>query len=159
MIKDRIENAGMYGLAHPLFEKAFAFLREADLAHMETGTYRLEGDDLYVMLQDNRLAGWSEYRWETHREHIDIQFVVKGRVVIGQMAAAAMTPDGGFIPERDVQFYEEAEGGRTYLVPGEFAVFYPQDAHKPNLLPPDGEDGERVLVAITKVRVAALGNA
>ena len=57
--------------------------------------------------------------------------------------------------EKDIRFHNEPNrpNARIALVPGEFAIFYPEDAHKPCCFLGAGPSGFRK--AVFKVEVAA----
>ena len=38
------------------FQKAFDFLKNSDLEHMEVGRYEIDGDDIYAMIQKQTTA-------------------------------------------------------------------------------------------------------
>ncbi len=71
-------------------------------------------------------------RLEAHRGNIDIQFLISGEEEFGwKPTAQCEQPDGAFMPERDVQFFNDAPDSWHLLRPGQFVVFFPEDAHAP----------------------------
>ena len=130
MITDRLDAAGTYSLGG-LFAQALDYLREADLEGMPDGRYAIDGERLYVMLQSYTTRGESECRFETHRRYADIQLLLRGREDVDWAPAAALPADGAYSAEKDVQFHTGSAVSVIGLEPGLFAVFFPQDGHRP----------------------------
>ena len=67
---------------------------------------------------------------EAHRKYLDIQYVVKGKEVMGWADLAACTPTDAFNEESDIGFYS---GDFNYITVNEGIcyVVFPEDAHMP----------------------------
>ena len=67
---------------------------------------------------------------EAHRKFLDIQYIVKGREVVGWADLAACTPVDAFNEESDIGFYS---GNFDYITVNEGIcyVVFPEDAHMP----------------------------
>ena len=71
---------------------------------------------------------------EVHRDHIDIHYLINGRETI-----ACRVDDGSLIAiepydnARDVAFYSPTLSGESLLnlAPGDFAILYPGEIHRP----------------------------
>jgi biofilm protein TabA len=72
-------------------------------------------------------------RFESHRRYIDIQVNLAGGEIMEWLPAAGLTVSDEFAPGGDVRFYHQPARSPTRLLvePGHFAIFYPEDAHKP----------------------------
>lgn len=94
---------------------------------------------------------------EAHNNFIDIQIVLKGEeIVLCQPREMCKTSDP-YVIERDVEFFHSdyaIPGVELRLVPGAFAIFYPQDAHTPLITA--GQDATIVKKIVIKVPVGAL---
>ena len=55
------------------FQKAFDFLKNSDLEHMEVGRYEIDGDDIYAMIQKQTTAAPENKKAESHYKYIDIR--------------------------------------------------------------------------------------
>ena len=65
-------------------------------------------------------------------EHIDIQVLLKGRERIGWLPRAqCQEPQAPYDKEKDVIFFEDTPASYVDLVPGDFVILYPEDAHAP----------------------------
>ena len=67
---------------------------------------------------------------EAHRQYLDIQYIVRGREVMGWAPLDTLTPTGPFSGEKDVGFYT---GDYEFIPvgPGQCYVVFPEDAHLP----------------------------
>ena len=111
--------------------KGLKFLREIDLAALPVGRYEIDGDAVFALVQEYETRLPEECRWEAHYKYTDIQYVVEGSEKIGwsTLDDVAKTEDR---PEDNVYFFD-MEGDYFLLDTGQFAVFTPQDAHRPGV--------------------------
>ncbi len=152
MINDQLKNASVYHGLSPAFRAAFEFLAAADLAALPLGRHEVRGDEVYAVVQEADLKPWAEGRWEGHRRYADIQLVLSGAEVMGFRAVDGLTEDPAYDPQADLVFFREADGQRVLVRAGEFAVFFPQDAHRPCMQSEDG--AQHIRKVVVKVRVA-----
>ena len=131
MIIDKLSNLDFYkGLNEQLY-KGLTFLKENDVASLPVGRYDIDGDAVYALVQEYETHLPVECRWEAHYKYTDIQYVVEGSEKMGwnTLDGVVKTEDR---PENDVYFFD-AEGDHFVLHAVQFAVFTPQDAHRPGL--------------------------
>jgi YhcH/YjgK/YiaL family protein len=150
MIVDSIENARLYEGLSAGVRKAFEALRAGSIAKLPDGKHEIDGDRVFVLMQSYTTKPEAEGRLEAHRKYIDIQVVLEGREAMYWAPLEGLEPDGGYSEEKDVAFFKGAAQGVLPLAAGYFAMFYPQDAHKPQCA--WGGPG-RVRKAVFKVRV------
>ncbi len=131
MIADRLENAAAYQGLSANLRKALEYARAQDLAKLADGKHAIDGDRVFVLMQSYTTKPEIEARLEAHRKYIDIQLVVEGREVIYWAPIQGLEADGAYSDERDIIFFKGGVPGAVALTAGCFAVFYPQDAHKP----------------------------
>lgn len=130
MVVDRLSNWSFYrGLPERLL-RALEFLSREDLAQLPLGRIDLEGDHLFALVQEYTTRPENECRWEAHRKYCDVQYVVSGCERIGVAPLDNMTVDMPYDVERDVGFFH-GEGDWLTLRAGTFAIFAPQDVHRP----------------------------
>ena len=67
---------------------------------------------------------------EAHRKYLDIQYVVKGKEVMGWADLAACTPTVAFSEEKDIGMYSGSFQYYT-IEEGMCYVAFPEDAHMP----------------------------
>ena len=78
MILDSLKNAALYAEMHPRFKTVFDYIASHDLAAMECGRHDIDGDNIFVVVQEWDLRPTNEARLELHRKYIDIQLVLDG---------------------------------------------------------------------------------
>lgn len=113
--------------------RALDCLVDTDFATLAPGRHELAGDDAFFQVIDLTTKPVEENRPEVHRTWIDVQFLVRGSEKIGFAA-----DDGSnviardMLHERDLLLYEDVENESFIeMVPGSFAVFFPNDVHRP----------------------------
>ena len=140
-----------YKSLHPLFERAFRFLADADLRSFAPGRHPVDGDRLYLSIDHTQGRGRDGARLEAHRRYIDIQVTVRGIEHIGwRPIEDCAQPDGPFAEDRDIAFFADRPDTWLVVPARHFAILYPEDAHAPL-----GGDG-RLKKAVVKVELAAL---
>lgn len=151
MIVDRLENCEYYLKGNENYAKAFEFIRNFIKKELPAGRYEIDGDNVYAMVQTYTTQPGSEKKWEAHKKYIDIQFVAKGREIIGWAPVNRLNPCGEYSDEKDfVLLEEQEEETQVMLDEGFFAVLFPEDAHKPGCSWKADED---VVKIVAKVKV------
>lgn len=130
MILDQLENAALYSCISENLQKGFQYLEKTDFSTLETGKYEIDGQDVFALVSEYESKDPNDCRLEAHQAYADIQYIVSGREAIGYATLnnqAVLTP---YTPEKDIVFFM---GETTQLVveQGMFAVFFPQDVHRP----------------------------
>jgi YhcH/YjgK/YiaL family protein len=131
MIFDMLANASLYEAITPRLKIAFDYLRSTDLSTLPVGRIAVDGSHVYVMVQEYTTKPLSEGKWESHRRYIDVQYMHSGTERI-DFALLNTMKLGEYVAEKDFQAMS-GSGNPLILVPGSFAVFFPQDAHMPGL--------------------------
>ena len=113
--------------------EALDFMKNVKFDEMELGRHDIN-EDFFLLIQKYNSKEASEMRFESHKNYVDIQYVVEGKESIGIAAVSAMKVSEAYVPERDVEFYEEPEMAAEFvLTDGSYAILYPADAHKPGV--------------------------
>jgi len=131
MIFDMLSNSHLYSDITPRLNMAFAYLTATDLAALPAGRVDLDGDHVYVLVQEYTTKPLEEGKWEAHRRYLDVQYILSGSERI-DFALTNTMKLGDYIEERDFQAMS-GSGSTLNLKAGSFAVFFPQDAHMPGL--------------------------
>lgn len=132
MILDTLDQAERYRSLHPLFARAFDFLRSTDLLALAPGKHAVEGEDLFAIVEHCAGRTRAQARLESHRRYIDIQLVLEGVDEMGWRPLAQCTrPLGEFDSARDIRFYDDAPSSWVVTPAGSFCMFFPDDAHAP----------------------------
>ena len=116
------------------WDKAFAFLGSEGLVALETGRYELDGDNVFVMISEYNTIDPGDAKYEAHRKYIDIQYLIRGSELIGiapyETIDAILQP---YDPNREVEFFTVKGGEMKLANPGNFFIFFPSDAHMPQV--------------------------
>lgn len=130
MVLDKLQNASRYYAMHPLFEKAFQFLQQADLASLPIGQQSIVGKDLFAIISEGSGVGESDAKLEVHRKYIDIQYIISGTDHMGwKDLAQCEEPNDPYTEERDAAFFPDKTKNWFDVPAGSFTIFYPDDAH------------------------------
>ncbi len=134
MIVDRLENAARYFALNPGFEAAFRFLAEADLSSLPVGSTELDSPRLRVDMLQAPAKTRDKIKLEVHRRFIDIQFLISGQEQFGwKLTSECTQPEADYDPVKDRILYTDEPEAWFPLLPGMFAIFFPEDAHGPML--------------------------
>jgi biofilm protein TabA len=132
MILDKLSNAAKYYGLHPLFKPAFEYLSSPSFRLPDAGTYKIHGDDLFVIVADDT-AREHHAKLEVHKKYIDIQITLNGAFDIGWRALhECKALDKPYDAENDYMLYADSPDFNMNLEAGTFAIFFPDDAHSPN---------------------------
>ncbi len=132
MIIDRTEKARLYEPLHKRFQKAFAVLSDPAIGEKPDGSYPVDGDDLYYIVQHYTTKPIDQGRFESHKKYIDVQALIAGQEILAWSPIHGLEVVEPYDEAKDIMFYRVGTIlAQTRLVPGLFCLLYPQDAHLP----------------------------
>lgn len=133
MIVDKLENAEMYYVLGERYKKAFEYLKSVDLKNLENGKYSIDGEEIFVSVQDYETKSESEGKFEAHKKYADVQFIITGREKIGYENIKNCKETTFYDDKNDIVFLENKTPYKTFVNADEntFLIFTPQDAHMP----------------------------
>lgn len=126
-------------------EPGFRFLRgmPPDLAD---GKYEI-GDGAHAMVSTYQTASPVEKKFEAHRKYIDLQYVAVGEEIAHVADVSTLAGAEEYDGTRDVAFFHDPASHETIVLrAGSFAVFYPEDAHRPGMTAGDSPTTVRKVV-------------
>ena len=148
MIIDSLSNSYKYINLHPRFEKAFEFIKDQHLETIEVGKYPIDGPELHAGVTEKDGYSRDEAKFECHNYWLDIQVCPTGKEQIGWSARERVSsPKGEYNADKDVTFYNDKPDTYFTLQAGQFAIFYPEDVHAPQI----GEGPIKKLVVKVKL--------
>ena len=118
-----------------VFEIAFETLFDLSI-NTPKGVTQLNGDLLYLNVHSYDTKKIEFCRFESHRRYIDLQYIISGGEYIDWAIRDELTNDGKYDEENDFQFYKAPAVEpitRIHLTNGSFAIFFPDDAHRPQI--------------------------
>ena len=150
MILDALANAERTFALNPGFRKAFAYLQRTDLAALKPGRHEIDGDQLFLMLNQGSGRGRDGVKFEAHKKYIDIQYTLTGPDEIGwSPLASCQTIDTPYDDAKDFWLFADKPTLWFPVPPGTFAIFFPEDVHAPMAAPV----GTPLVKAVFKVAV------
>ena len=132
VILDSIDNASVYTAMTPRFEKAFSFLSRPDLTQLEEKCHDIDGDRVFATIMKKPGRPKEDGLLEAHERYIDIQMVLAGVDLMGwKPVCRCKETSRPYDPENDVMLFSDPADAWVATHPGQFAVFFPGDAHIP----------------------------
>lgn len=132
MILSTLSQSDRYAGLHPLFPRAFEYMRNTDLYALTPGRYPIAGEDLFAIVEHVPGRSREMARLEAHRRYIDIQLVLDGIDEMGwKPLADCYNPVSEHSVEKDIRFFHDAPASWIATPPDHFCIFFPEDAHAP----------------------------
>ncbi len=144
------------GLLPTAIVRALDVLLTMDLGKQAPGSYALEGDQLFYLVQDAKLRLFADSRAETHTQYADIQIPVSAAERFGfSLPQAEMESVNDPSASGDLKFHPDPANEFFMNVhPGSYVVFLPQELHRPCLVVTEKMTIRKVVV---KVHARLLG--
>jgi YhcH/YjgK/YiaL family protein len=148
MILTPLHHADRYLPALPGMAEALAWLRAFDPA-LPDGRHPIDGDRVFALVSSYATGPSTEKRFEAHRRHADVQWIASGAERILYLPADGLTVAEPYSDKTDVLFFEEPKVSSSLLLtPGDAALFFPEDAHKPGCMAGARHEVRKVVVKI-----------
>ena len=130
----------------PGLEEAVKFVNT--LENFEPATYPLSGRNK-VLVQSLTTKPFEASLLEAHRQFLDIQYIIKGKEVVGWAPVDTLNPTEEYNEAKDKCMYE----GKSYpmeIAEGYCCVVYTEDAHAPSV---HFDEGGQVTKLVIKLKV------
>lgn len=148
MIVSNLQNSQRVESLHPLFKRLFDYVKTHDLLHAELGRIEIEGDALFINNVNPECVPADKQVLEVHHDYIDVHILLEGAERIGWKAIEDVTDETKpYEKEGDCALYVDAPTTFVDLLPGQFAIVYPEDPHAPVI----GKGKIRKLIAKVKL--------
>lgn len=146
------EFARQYRINKNYWDKAFTWLKENNLQTIAKGKYPIDGDNVFASVTEDPSKDFDKTNWESHRKYIDLQCVITGDEKMGKWPVAEVTSvTKPYDETKDVANYTAP--GKFYVIPaGTFIIFFPGDAHRPNITPGGNKVVKKIVI---KIRAAS----
>jgi len=145
--------AEQYHRNQAAWDKAFAFLRDSDLTKLKPGKYPIDGTNVYATITEAPSKEFEASAWESHRKYIDLQYVIRGQETIGVAQVSKATVTKPYNEAGDSANYN-VQGQYYVAMPGTFFLFFPSDAHRPNIKVAGYDVVKKIVI---KIRMVDLG--
>ena len=148
MIVSNLQNSQRIEALHPMFKRLFDYVKEHDLLHVELGRIEIDGDLLFINNVNPECVPSEKQVLELHRDYIDIHILLEGTETIGWKALEDLRHEvKAYSAEEDCALYSDVPTTFVNLLPGQFAIVYPEDPHAPII----GSGKIRKLIAKVKL--------
>ncbi len=115
-----------------LWKKAFQWMKDTDLEAIDPGTYVIEEGNLKAIVSDAPAPALEQVKWEAHKYFSDIQYIVRGKALMGVAPVSEASVSEAYDSDSDVAFFT-IEGEYYTAEPGSFFIFTPEEAHRPGI--------------------------
>lgn len=148
MIVSNLNNTERIESLHPLFKKLFDYVKTHDILNTPCGRIDIDGDNLYINNVNPECIPAEKQVLEVHRDYIDVQILLQGKETIGWKALEDSKEEvKPYEKDGDCALYSDTPTTWIHLVPGQLAIFFPEDAHAPVI----GEGKIRKMIAKVKL--------
>ncbi|MDF3058269.1 MAG: hypothetical protein K0R17_2484 [Rariglobus sp.] len=150
MIFDTLPNSSFYKKLSPNLTQAFAWI-DGFSPSLSDGRHEIDSDEIYALVQSYETLPPGEKKFESHRRYLDIQFMVSGSEIIYYAPTTELKIATPYDEKKDFMLYVDSNTPTPLrFEAGCFAIFFPQDGHKPGCL--IGEPA-RIKKIVVKVRI------
>lgn len=147
MVLDSLNHTGIYEKINPLFKKAFDYIQSVDIKNLQVGKIQLD-ENISVAVSDSNLKNENDAKLELHNQYIDIQIPIDKTEKFGWKGRSELKmPHEPFNIAKDIQFFDDKIESIIPVNPGNFVIFWPEDAHAPCI----GEGKIRKIVIKIKI--------
>ena len=147
---DKEQFAKQYHLNRAAWDKAFAYLKNTDLNALATGRHVIDGENVFAIVTEAPSKDYEKTAFESHRKYIDLQYVISGEEKMAKAPVGSVTVNKPYDEKADIAFYTGE--GKIHTVPaGTFMLFFPTEAHRPNITPGGNKVVKKIVI---KVKVA-----
>lgn len=148
MIVSNLKNSFRIEALNPLFKKLFSYVKSHDLLHEELGKITLDGDDLFINNVNPECVTQESQKLEVHRNYLDVHILLEGKERIGwKPLEDCVELEQEYNEASDCALYKDSASAYVDLLPGQFVVVFPEDAHAPVI----GNGKVRKLIAKVKL--------
>ena len=128
--------------------RAFEFIKNMP-PNINDGRYDID-DEIFASVSSYTTIPLNDGKFESHKKYIDIQLLIQGSERIGWTNIDKLVPCTEYNLEKDIIFYKQPEEFFNFitLTPGLFMIFYPSDAHMPQIMFKESSDVKKVVIKI-----------
>jgi biofilm protein TabA len=147
MIVDNIKNIDSYNFANQNLVRAFQYLQSINFDNLSDGRIQIDGQDLYAIVLEYLPKLEDDVYWESHKEYIDIQYILKGEERIGYAKIGKFEVVEPYNSDADVVL-GTANGSYISMNLGDFMVLFPQEIHRPGIISTKDSTVKKVIVKV-----------
>lgn len=147
---DKIQFAKQYHLNKTVWDKAFTYLKNTDLKTLSNGRHVIDGDNVYAIVTEAPTKDYDKTAFESHKKYIDLQYVITGEENMAKTPVTSVTVNKPYDEAADIAYYTGE--GKIHTVPaGTFMLFFPGEAHRPNITPGGNKVVKKIVIKLKAV--------
>jgi len=150
-----VDFARQYHQNKAAWDLVFNWLAKNDPTTFPVGKYVLDSTNVTLTITDApSVRPFDQTKWEAHCQKVDLQYIARGAEKMGIAPVSGAKVIMQYDLKKDVGFYQPNEKKAKYIVakPGTFLLFFPSDAHRPNI---QVEGCDTVRKIVFKIRVVS----
>lgn len=134
MILCALKHSARYGRISSGLATALEWLSEHFNDNFVTGVTDIDRQaGIYAKFEEPAMVTRDKAALEAHRRYIDIHVPLQGAETIGWADCNKLRYGRGYDTEKDIEFFGDAAMTELNVTPGQIAIFFPDDAHAPNI--------------------------
>jgi YhcH/YjgK/YiaL family protein len=117
------------------------------------GIYELRNRQVYANVHGYETRPREACRYESHRVYVDVQYCIVGGEIIEWHPLGDLRPKDEYDGAKDVMHHHSPmqPGAMLRMVPGSFAIFFPEDGHMPKVADGVHPRVEKLVVKIDRM--------
>lgn len=134
MIIDTLANSARIEALNPYFKKIFDYIKTHDLTQVPAGKIVIDGDNAFINVVDHPGKTKETSKLESHNDYLDVHLPLTAPETFGWTPRADL-PEMPYDATGDCSLYDGPAQVYTTIVPGQLAVYFPEDVHAPAISP------------------------
>lgn len=131
------------------WKAAFEFLSKSNLETLPVGEYKIMGSDVYAIVSEYEPRKIEDCMFESHKKYIDIQYVIKGKELIGLTTIDKVQPKVEYDKQKDIAFYtSDKKAEYETATPDNYFVFFPENLHRPSIQKEAGLKVKKIVIKL-----------
>lgn len=112
--------------------QALHYVAETDFSLLEDGEYVIDGEKVFARVNTYDTEPEEVKNPESHIKYLDVQFIAAGKEKISYCQHDNSYAIMKNVEEKDLIFYKDVEEKNAVILEtGDFAIFFPQELHRP----------------------------
>ena len=129
-------------------DAAINLVKQQDINSLPVGRYEL-ADGSYFMVQEYITKKEHHCKLESHRNYIDVQWVLKGTEKVKTFSVDKLDPETPYDLKKDVAFWKPVDDMlEIQLCDGSYVVLYPNDAHMPCIMVGEQDTVRKIVIKV-----------
>lgn len=149
MLIGNIHQLEDYPFLSEAVKRCFSYAKQHNLEACAPGRYEIDGQRLYVKIEEYETEAITGRLWEAHKNYLDVQLLLEGCEQIDINFTEQMN-EVEYLPKEDILRIEGEKRMSLILAAGDFAIFFPHDAHRSHMAP---DHPQKIKKAVFKVRI------